>query len=250
MNMDLFRARSAPASDRRRRARAGRRRAGRRRRMARRSAHPEACATGDDHTGHTHEDDEICFTQEQIDAMDDSDAELGVDEIAKSRNVRHLANLPKQAEFAAENAFGSDLAFTGHYAITGNYNGFSIYDIALPAAGPGSSPRPSAPGSQNDVSVSGEPALHLDRLLAQQGRVRRQRRAVVDASRSRGRASGSSTSPTRPTRGTSAPSRPTAARTPTRRSRTGAEPHDHLRQLVLGRPARRPTASRHTTRSR
>jgi LVIVD repeat len=118
------------------------------------TAHPEACASGGKDTGYNQEEDEICFTQEQIDAMDDSGADLGVDEIAKSDNVFHLANVPKQEEFAAENAFGSDAAFTGNYAITGNYLGFSIYDIRNPLR-PRLVSTTVCPGSQNDVSVSG-----------------------------------------------------------------------------------------------
>jgi hypothetical protein len=117
-------------------------------------AHPEACATGEDHGGHDHEDDEICLTPEQIEAMDDSGAELAVDEIAKSNNMHHLANLPKQTEFAAEGSFNSDLAFTGHYAIAGNYDGFSIFDVANPLR-PRLVSTTVCPGSQNDVSISG-----------------------------------------------------------------------------------------------
>jgi hypothetical protein len=117
------------------------------------TAHPEIC-TGDhqDDEGHQHE--EICFTQEQIDAMDDSGAQLAVDEIGKSPNMFHLANVPKQAEFAAESSFGSDIAFTGHHAISGNYNGFSIYDLRNPFA-PRLVSTTVCPGSQNDVSVVG-----------------------------------------------------------------------------------------------
>jgi hypothetical protein len=116
-------------------------------------AHPEACLPGDhgEH-GDGDEHDEICFTQEQIEAMDDSGADLGVDEIAKSANVFHLANLPKPAEFATST--NSDLAFTGHFAIVGNYNGFSIIDISNPRR-PELVSRTVCPGSQNDVSVSG-----------------------------------------------------------------------------------------------
>lgn len=113
------------------------------------SAHPEVCVTGEER-----DDDELCFTQEEIDAMDDSGAQLAVDEISKSRNVHLLANLPKQAEFAAENSFGTDIAFTGHYAISGNYNGFSIYDIRAPGR-PKLVSTTVCPGSQNDVSVAG-----------------------------------------------------------------------------------------------
>ena len=41
-------------------------------------AHPELCAED----GHDHEHDEICLSDEEIAAMDDSGADLGVDEIA------------------------------------------------------------------------------------------------------------------------------------------------------------------------
>jgi hypothetical protein len=120
-------------------------------------AHPEVCAT-DDHDGgggHDHDHAEICFTQEEIDAMDDSGATLPVDTIDKSDNVRHLANVPKQGGFEPENALNSDLAFTGHYAIDGNYNGFTVYDIRNPRK-PKVVTVFSCPGGQNDVSVHGD----------------------------------------------------------------------------------------------
>jgi hypothetical protein len=117
-------------------------------------AHPEICAVDHDHDDDEHAHEEICFTQEEIDRMDDSAAELAVGEVAKSPNVLHLANLPKPAEFAAENSFNSDLAFTGHYAIDGNYNGFTIIDLSRPNA-PKLVSTTVCPGSQNDVSVVG-----------------------------------------------------------------------------------------------
>lgn len=115
------------------------------------AAHPEVCAE-DEQADHEHA--EICFTQEEIDAMDDRDATLGVDEVARHPLMHHLVNLPKQAEFAAVNSFGSDLAFTGDYAIAGNYNGFSVYDIRVPAH-PELVATVVCPGPQNDVSVVG-----------------------------------------------------------------------------------------------
>jgi hypothetical protein len=115
------------------------------------AAHPEACTEPVDEGS---ADDAICLTQEEIDAMDDSGATLGVDEIARSPNVHHLANLPKPTPFAATNSLNSDLAFTGHYAIDGNYNGFSIIDIADPE-NPVVVSETLCPGSQNDVSVAG-----------------------------------------------------------------------------------------------
>ncbi|QGV81899.1 LVIVD repeat-containing protein [Streptomyces ficellus] len=75
----------------------------------------------------------------------------GVDEIVHSANIEHVANVPREA-FTGIN---SDLAFQGRYAFAGNYDGFRIFDISRP-----SSPRTVAqvlcPGSQNDVSVSGD----------------------------------------------------------------------------------------------
>jgi hypothetical protein len=117
-------------------------------------AHPEVCATdGKDEPGHDHgERQEICFTQEEIDAMDDSAATLGVDEITHSPNLRPIANIPKQAPFDSETSLATDWAFKGHYAYQGNYNGISVYDIANPAA-PRLVANVSCPGSQNDVSV-------------------------------------------------------------------------------------------------
>jgi hypothetical protein len=105
-------------------------------------AHPEVCSTDghDDGGDHEHgQNQEICFTQE---------------EIAKSRNVTHLANLPKQGPFNAETQFNSDLAFTGHYVIDGNYGGFSVYDIRNPSR-PRLVSTVECAGSQNDVSVHG-----------------------------------------------------------------------------------------------
>lgn len=79
----------------------------------------------------------------------------GVDEISSSRNLRQIANVPKQGPFDNEGALGSDLAFQGRYAFVGNYEGFVIYDIKNPS-------RPSivsqvlCSGSQNDISVYGD----------------------------------------------------------------------------------------------
>ncbi|MEU4560276.1 hypothetical protein AB0F72_18015 [Actinoplanes sp. NPDC023936] len=79
----------------------------------------------------------------------------GVDEIRSSSNLKQIANIPKVAPFAAENALGSDWAFQGKYAYGGNYNGFTVYDIRNPR-----SPQVAAvvvcPGSQNDITVWGD----------------------------------------------------------------------------------------------
>ncbi|WP_265866912.1 LVIVD repeat-containing protein [Streptomyces sp. SKN60] len=74
----------------------------------------------------------------------------GVDEIVHSANIEHLVNIPKDALKGTN----SDLAFQGKYAFAGNYDGFRIFDISNPKA-PKTVTQVLCPGSQNDVSVSG-----------------------------------------------------------------------------------------------
>jgi hypothetical protein len=74
----------------------------------------------------------------------------GVDEIVHSQNIEHLANVPKDAL----KGLNSDLAFQGKYAFAGNYDGFRIFDISDPKD-PKTVAQVLCPGSQNDVSVSG-----------------------------------------------------------------------------------------------
>ncbi|MFI7385377.1 LVIVD repeat-containing protein [Streptomyces sp. NPDC049813] len=74
----------------------------------------------------------------------------GQDEIVHSANIEHLTNIPKDA---LPN-YNTDLAFQGKYAFAGNYDGFRIYDISNPKA-PRTVSQVLCPGSQNDISVSG-----------------------------------------------------------------------------------------------
>ncbi|MFF5920036.1 LVIVD repeat-containing protein [Streptomyces flavochromogenes] len=74
----------------------------------------------------------------------------GVDEIVHSSNIEHLANIPKDALPGTN----SDLAFQGKYAFAGNYDGFRIFDISNPKS-PKTVAQVLCPGSQNDISVSG-----------------------------------------------------------------------------------------------
>ncbi|NSC25244.1 hypothetical protein FM076_30470 [Streptomyces albus subsp. chlorinus] len=74
----------------------------------------------------------------------------GQDEIVHSDNIKHLASLPK----GALRGTNSDLAFQGRYAFAGNYDGFTVYDVSEPAS-PKVVSQVLCPGSQNDVSVSG-----------------------------------------------------------------------------------------------
>lgn len=78
----------------------------------------------------------------------------GVDEIVSSRNLRQIANVPKQGPFEGPSAIGTDLAFQDHYVFVGNYNGFVIYDIRNPRS-PETVAQVLCPGSQNDISVYG-----------------------------------------------------------------------------------------------
>ncbi|GAA1518729.1 hypothetical protein GCM10009730_26440 [Streptomyces albidochromogenes] len=75
----------------------------------------------------------------------------GVDEIVHSKNIEHVANVPKDAIKGTN----SDLAFQGKYAFAGNYDGFRIFDISNPKA-PKTVSQVLCPGSQNDISVSGD----------------------------------------------------------------------------------------------
>ncbi|GGX21498.1 LVIVD repeat-containing protein [Streptomyces chryseus] len=75
----------------------------------------------------------------------------GVDEIVHSKNIEHVANVPKDAIKGTN----SDLAFQGKYAFAGNYDGFRIFDISNPKA-PKTVSQVLCPGAQNDISVSGD----------------------------------------------------------------------------------------------
>ncbi|MBQ1092562.1 LVIVD repeat-containing protein [Streptomyces sp. B93] len=72
------------------------------------------------------------------------------DEVVHSANIRHLTNIPKDLLPGTN----SDLAFQGKYAFAGNYDGFRIFDISNPKA-PKTVSQVLCPGSQNDISVSG-----------------------------------------------------------------------------------------------
>ncbi|MEV7107639.1 LVIVD repeat-containing protein [Streptomyces atroolivaceus] len=74
----------------------------------------------------------------------------GVDEIVHSANIEHLTNIPKDALQGTN----TDLAFQGTYAYAGNYDGFRIFDIRNPKK-PRTVAQVLCPGSQNDISVSG-----------------------------------------------------------------------------------------------
>ncbi|GHH82234.1 hypothetical protein GCM10018793_41560 [Streptomyces sulfonofaciens] len=74
-----------------------------------------------------------------------------VDEVVHSSNITHLTNIPKDAL----TDYNTDLAFQGTYAFAGNYSGFRIFDISHPES-PKTVAQVLCPGSQNDVSVSGD----------------------------------------------------------------------------------------------
>ena len=99
--------------------------------------------------------DQGCLPGERIAQLNDSGATLAPGETASSPNMRLVANLPKSGAFAGESSFNSDIAFQGHYAYAGNYDGFNVYDISDPTS-PSLLTQVVCPGSQNDVSVSGD----------------------------------------------------------------------------------------------
>ncbi|WP_033438614.1 LVIVD repeat-containing protein [Saccharothrix sp. NRRL B-16314] len=108
---------------------------------------PQATAAPDDA-------DLAGLSETQLSSQEQSATDIpAVDEIRNSRNVKHLANLPKPAPFTATSTW-SDLAFQGDYAFDGNYDGFVIYDISKPHK-PTIAASVWCPGSQNDISVSG-----------------------------------------------------------------------------------------------
>ncbi|SOD62985.1 LVIVD repeat-containing protein [Streptomyces zhaozhouensis] len=76
----------------------------------------------------------------------------GVDEIVHSDNITQLANIPREEGLSGTN---SDIAFQGEYAFAGNYDGFVVYDISRPRS-PRLVTRVLCPGSQNDISVTGD----------------------------------------------------------------------------------------------
>ncbi len=98
---------------------------------------------------------DACLPGEDLVSMNDSDADLAQGETESSPNMKLLANIPKQGAFADPTSYNSDLAFQGDYAYAGNYNGLTVYDISEPTE-PEAVTQVVCPGSQNDVSVSGD----------------------------------------------------------------------------------------------
>jgi len=78
----------------------------------------------------------------------------GVDEVVSSPNMRLVANIPPTDPLAGAASVGTDMAFQGNFAFVGNYLGFTIYDIRNPRR-PRIVSQVLCPGSQNDVSISG-----------------------------------------------------------------------------------------------
>ena len=82
-----------------------------------------------------------------------SGTDLQTDEIGRSANVKHLANIAPSGALAE--GLGTDMAFQDGKAFVGNYDGFSIIDVSNPRK-PKTVVQVSCPGSQNDISVSGD----------------------------------------------------------------------------------------------
>lgn len=82
-----------------------------------------------------------------------SGTDLLTDEIGRSANVKHLANIAPSGALAE--GVGTDLAFQDDKAFVGNYDGFSIIDVRNPKK-PKTIVQVKCPGSQNDITVSGD----------------------------------------------------------------------------------------------
>jgi hypothetical protein len=74
------------------------------------------------------------------------------DDAVHSDNISLLSNTENSGALTSTN---SDLAFQGRYAFAGNYDGFTIFDISRPSK-PKIVSQVLCPGSQNDISVSGD----------------------------------------------------------------------------------------------
>ncbi|AKU15619.1 LVIVD repeat-containing protein [Luteipulveratus mongoliensis] len=77
---------------------------------------------------------------------------LQADQIGRSANVKRAASVAPSGPLA--DGTGTDIAFQGNKAFVGNYNGFTIFDVSKPSK-PKMLAQVLCPGSQNDVSVSG-----------------------------------------------------------------------------------------------
>ncbi|WP_285728986.1 hypothetical protein [Nocardiopsis sp. ATB16-24] len=77
------------------------------------------------------------------------------DDVSTGGGIEHVAHLPKAEALDSPAAHNSDLAFTGDHVIVGNYHGFAVYDISRPEE-PRHVSTVLCPGSQGDVSVSGD----------------------------------------------------------------------------------------------
>ena len=97
---------------------------------------------------------QACLPGQDLAQTKGFESDLAEGEIASSPNTRLVANLPKQGRFDSTSALNSDLAFQGAYAYAGNYEGFMVYDISKPEE-PKVVSQVVCPGSQNDISVSG-----------------------------------------------------------------------------------------------
>lgn len=110
-----------------------------------------AAATPDPGDGPVAEQEVSESTRAEVrNALEDGEIP-GQDEIVHSDNIQHVANVPKDVLKGTN----SDLAFQGRYAFAGNYDGFRILDISNPTA-PKTIAQVLCPGSQNDISVSGD----------------------------------------------------------------------------------------------
>lgn len=89
----------------------------------------------------------------EANADDMTVAQLAPGEISKSKNIKHLANLPIPDVLAG--GYGTDLAFQDDLAFIGSYNGFWVVDVSKPSK-PKIVSTVLCPGGQADITVDGD----------------------------------------------------------------------------------------------
>src|SRR5262245_37109847 len=57
-----------------------------------------------------------------------ADGPLAVDQIAHSKNMELVTNIPRQGPLTDD--FHSDMAFWGNYLFQGSYGGITVYDVS------------------------------------------------------------------------------------------------------------------------
>jgi hypothetical protein len=142
------------------------------------TGHPEECSTAAAWTSTmsfspyaTWEgaEEATCISDSVAGRFDDAKAALTTAGAVGTKNLKHLANVPKSGPFEPEGAFMSDLAFEDGFAYQGNYRGFQVFNVQDPE-NPTLVTQFPCLGSQNDVTVNdGILVTSTDALMSNDG---------------------------------------------------------------------------------